>query len=492
MLRERTPAKTTVAVVVRDAHTGQTLFATPNAGEALLPASNQKLLTSATALDIYGPDAKLPTSLVHSGLDLVAVGLGDPAFGDAALASRLGRTPMSVFDDWAQALRDAGIERVRGDIVVVDTLFDDEFVHPTWSPRNRLAWYGAPIAGINFNTNCVDFFFDPTTPGEAAVVRTVPPAGAFTYTGTVASRGKKDKHGPVLGKRPEPTEAGWSQYVVRGGVTTAAGPYSKPVDDPRVFFAHTLRAALIDRGVTVDGDARVAGSDYAFSGTQTAEIARHETPLLDVLGRVNTDSQNMMAEGLAKLNGLAYARATAAQSADRSAATEVRGSWAAGHLAVLSFLRQAGLDPAGVRCADGSGLSRDNRVSAAVLAGVLDHMLREHEHGEHFTASLAVSGMRGSLSRRLGDLEGRVWAKTGTINGVSALSGYVFGEDGRAAVFSVLHNGRGPASSARRQQDAVVRAVAEWLDARPAAAVPDPEVVEAWHAVQDVVAGAAE
>ncbi|MEO1237806.1 MAG: D-alanyl-D-alanine carboxypeptidase/D-alanyl-D-alanine-endopeptidase, partial [Planctomycetota bacterium] len=475
--------KSEVAIAVVDGNDGDRLYANSNAGRAMLPASNMKLVTSATTLDIYGADAVLPTVLATSGAsggeDLVVVGLGDPAFGDAALLARDGREPMDVFDDWADALRDAGVTAVAGDVVVVDAVFDDAFVHPTWSPRNRLAWYGAPIAGVNFNTNCVDFYFEPTTPGRSAEVRTVPPEGGFVWTGTVASRGKDEEHGPVLGKRAEPTEAGWAQYVVRGGVRNAAGPFSKPVDNPRVFFGETLRAALVARGIAVHGEVRINPEGTAAIAANLRQVARHETPLLDVMGRVNTDSQNMMAEGLAKLNGLAYERAvgTADSGGDSGGA---RGSWGGGHLAAVSFLRQAGIDTATIVCADGSGLSRENRVSAASLADLLGHMLRDHEHGEHYVASLAAAGRTGSLRRRLKELEGRVWAKTGTINGVSALSGYVFSPDGRGpvAAFSVLHNGQGSASAARRQQDAVVRAVADWLDAQPAPAPGkvDPEV----------------
>ncbi|MEL7089752.1 MAG: D-alanyl-D-alanine carboxypeptidase, partial [Planctomycetota bacterium] len=123
----------TVAVVVIDALTGQTLLTTPNADAALIPASNMKLVTSAAALDLYGPDAELTTKLSISGDDLVVVGGGDPALGDPDIEAQAGRTPMSVFDDWAQALRRRGVRRIAGDIVVIDAVFDGALAHPTWS-----------------------------------------------------------------------------------------------------------------------------------------------------------------------------------------------------------------------------------------------------------------------------------------------------------------------------------------------------------------------
>lgn len=481
-------SKPTIAAVVLDGLTGQTLFATANARDALIPASNMKLLTSATTLDLYGPDAVLTTTLAVSGDDLLVIGTGDPGFGDEALAARTGGTQMSVLQDWAAALRGAGIVRIQGDLVIVDTVFDDQFVHPTWSTSNRRQWYGAPVAGVNFNNNCVDFTFVPTTSDAPVDIQTLPPlrSGAFVLQGKMTSRASGGKHDPVLDKRLEPEADGRSVFLIRGGVTQVAGPFYKPVDDPRRFLGHTFRSVLADHGITVAGSLRIDHDISPAVAARSRVIATHETRLTEVLGRVNTDSQNMMAEALAKLNGWAYAKrhpADAASTKTISAATtdsqadqSERGSWAGGHAAAVAFLRRLGIDSTSVVAADGSGLSREDRVSAAVLAQLLDVMLREHPHGEEYLDSLAISGVRGSLARRLKELPGRVFAKTGTINGVSALSGYVFAENGRVAVFSILHNGNGGSALFRRQQDDAVRALAQWMNAQPAVAIDDPEV----------------
>ncbi|MEM1108789.1 MAG: D-alanyl-D-alanine carboxypeptidase/D-alanyl-D-alanine-endopeptidase [Planctomycetota bacterium] len=461
--------KSKVSAVVLDAHTGRTLYANRRANDGFIPASNMKLLTSAVALDTYGPQAVLTTTLAIAGDDLVVIGTGDPAFGDPELAKRDGRTAMSVLDDWAAALREAGVVRVRGDVVVIDTVFDDELFHPTWSERNRRQWYGAPVAGVSFNNNCVDFTFAPTTPGNAAMLQTLPAAGGFTIDGTAETVGKDGKHAPVLDKRGEPDADGRTVYLVRGKVRQQAGPFSKPVDDPRRFLGETLKAHLAIHGITVEGNIRLDTYVRPDVAQQARVMATYQTVMTDILGRVNQDSQNMMAEALAKLNGWAYDL--------RQGNIRDRGSWTGHYGAAIAFLKDLGIDSTAVIAADGSGLSRDNRVSAAVLAQLLDHMLREHEHSEHYLDSLAVSGVRGSLERRLKNLTGRVYAKTGTINGVSSLSGYVFAENGRIAAFSILHNGSGP--SFRRQQDRAVRALAQWLEVQPPAETTDPEIIEA-------------
>ncbi|MBB6430851.1 D-alanyl-D-alanine carboxypeptidase/D-alanyl-D-alanine endopeptidase [Algisphaera agarilytica] len=460
--------KSKVSAVVVDVHTGDTLYANRYANDGFIPASNMKLVTSAVALHTYGPEAKFTTTLAVAGDDLLVIGTGDPAFGDAKLAERDGRTPMSVLDDWAMALRNAGIVKIKGDLVVIDTVFDDKLVHPTWSSNNRLQWYGAPVAGVSFNSNCVDFTFVPTSAGKSATILTVPAEGGFVVQGSVKTVGKDGKHNPVLGKRPAP-EKGMSVYTVRGNLKQRSGPHPKPVDDPRLFLGEVLKAHFARHGIEIAGHVRLEERVTSEMAQRSRVIATHQTALPDILGRVNTDSQNMMAEALAKLNGWAYEL--------RQGNLRDRGTWIGGHAAAIAFLKSQGIDTVSVVSADGSGLSRDNRVSAAVLARLLETMLRDHEHSEYYLDSLAVSGVRGSFRKRLKSLTGRVFAKTGTINGVSSLSGYVFADNGRIAAFSILHNG--PAGGFRQQQDRAVQAISDWLNDQPGVAIEDPDVVEA-------------
>ncbi|MEM8784019.1 MAG: D-alanyl-D-alanine carboxypeptidase/D-alanyl-D-alanine-endopeptidase [Planctomycetota bacterium] len=466
-LRPGVDAGARVAVRVLDADTGRVLLETPDAADAFVPASNLKLVTSATALDRFGPEHALATTfrVIDGKLEIVAG--GDPAFGDPGLLEDRGMTPMDEFDLLADALRQAGVTQLPGGVTVTDAVFDDQLVHPSWHPANLLHWYGAPVAGVSFNDNCVDFTFRPTTLGDPAELETLPPSGLFEILGD-AMTSTEGEHAPQLGKLP-----GQNVYKVRGKVGRIDGPYSKPTDDPRRFLAATTAVALRDRGIDVGHRLEVSSQTLGDSpGSGFSYVV--ETPLLDVLGRVNTNSQNMMSEAVAKLNGLAYDTA--------AGAPDPRGSWASGHHAAAEFLRRIGVDPETLRSADGSGLSRQNRLSAKLLTDLLLHMLVEHEHGEHFVGTMAISGVRGSVRRRMGngdmaEMKGRVYAKTGTIRGVSALSGYVFHDSGRVLVFSILHNDiEGSAGPYRQQQDAAVQALWRWLDTQPE---PDAAQLEA-------------
>ena len=457
-LRPGVQAGATVAVRILDVDSGEVLLETPNAREAFIPASNMKLVTSAATLDLYGPEHQLSTLFEIHGGQLVVTGSGDPAFGDPSLAAARGETPMTPFDRLAQKLRDAGITRVPNGIEIVDAVFDDQLVHPLWHPANLLHWYGAPVAGLSFNDNCVDVTFKPTQAGQPAALELLPPAGGFEIRGEALTVLEQSEHAPQFAKLP-----GEPVFVIGGKVVRVDGPYSKPVEDPRRFVGEVTAAALKARGIDVSPSVRVVADSLPSRGSSTPEFrVSFDTPITEVLGRVNTNSQNMMAEALAKLNGLAY---------DRSQGVEnPRGSWGSGHLAAADFLRRIGVDDTTLTAADGSGLARENRLSAELLTELLRHMLVAHEHGEHFLSSMAISGVRGSVRNRLaeGGMKGRIYAKTGTISGVSALSGYVFHDSGRVLAFSILHNGiEGSQSPYRDQQDAAVAAMWQWLGTLP-------------------------
>ncbi|MEM1026682.1 MAG: D-alanyl-D-alanine carboxypeptidase/D-alanyl-D-alanine-endopeptidase [Planctomycetota bacterium] len=456
-----------VAVRVLDADTGEVLLETPNADDAFIPASNMKLVTSATALDLYGPKRQLVTSFTVEDQTLVITAGGDPAFGDPALLENRGLKPMDELDRLADKLIKAGISHLPNGVLVIDAVFDQALVHPSWHPANLLHWYGAPVAGVSFNDNCIDVTFKPTEPGQPAELEVVPPAGDFVIRGQAITAGLEE-HSPELAKLPDV-----NVFQVGGKVGRVGGPYSKPVQDPRVFLGSATAEALRERGIQV-ADRLVIQTEPLASVEQAGFTHLAETPLLDVLGRVNTNSQNMMAEAVAKLSGLAYDEVTGV--------ADPRGSWESGHRAAVDFLRRIEVDASPLVAADGSGLSRDNRVSAGLISDLLMYMLVEHEHGEHFVNTMAISGVRGSVRNRMGknamaEMKGRVYAKTGTIRGVSALSGYVFHDSGRVLVFSILHNDiDGSQTPYRRQQDEAVAALWRWLDSQP---VPSDDVLKA-------------
>ncbi|MEO0588271.1 MAG: D-alanyl-D-alanine carboxypeptidase/D-alanyl-D-alanine-endopeptidase [Planctomycetota bacterium] len=444
---------TTTAVRVIDAASGEVLVSSRLASVPFIPASNMKLVTTAVILDRLGPDAQLRTRLLRVGDDeLVILAGGDPGLGDPPLSGDEGA--MGVLHRWAKAVQEAGVTEVSR-ITVVDPMFDAAKVHRQWGQANILYWYGAPVAGVAFNDNCIDFMAVPTDRGQLAALQTVPPIRGFSVRHE-ARTGIADDHDWGLRKA-----RGELTYTSGGTVGRKAGPWSLPHDDPARLLGHALASALEQIDIAAPKEigslTGEAADTAAAEALKTGElIAEHATPLVDVLGRVNTNSQNMMAEAICKL---------AAVSDERLADSfqGPRGTWRGGNRAAVAFLDSISIDTAGFVASDGSGLSDRNRISAEQITDLLRHMLVEHEHAQTYKDSMAISGTRGSVRRRMADLKGKVYAKTGTINGVSALSGCLYLDDGRRLIFSVLHNGHeGSAGPLRRIQDSAVMAIHAW------------------------------
>jgi D-alanyl-D-alanine carboxypeptidase/D-alanyl-D-alanine-endopeptidase (penicillin-binding protein 4) len=162
---------------------------------------------------------------------------------------------------------------------------------------------------------------------------------------------------------------------------------------------------------------------------------------------VNKNSQNLFAEALCKLLGKAASG---------------RASWEAGAEAVDAFLHQNGIHGAGVRVVDGSGLARENRVTARAITELLS-VMHEHRHAEVFRNSLAVAGRDGTIRNRLKDVEGQVLAKTGYIGGVRSLSGYARTKEGKWLAFSIIYNDiPGDVKPFEALQDEACRVLVDW------------------------------
>lgn len=382
----------------------------------LVPASNQKLVAAAAALQALGTDYAFETRLHLRGPDLVLIGGGDPALGDAKIAEQHGFKPLHVFETWADSLRARGLTQLAGDVLVDDHLFDAEWVHASWEAEDLTRWYAAPVGALNFNDNCIDFNLRPTTAGRPVAYDTFPPTPWLTVRNNCAGGSRN----AAWVRREDPLT-----YSLRGE-TAGAVTIAMPVHDPGLFAGRTLQATLQARGVALGGSVRRVEADPAASADPGELIGAHRTAMADVLARTLSDSQNLFAECLMK-------HVAAAQGGSA-------GSWATAAPAIEAYLRSWGISTTGLVIADGSGLSRLNRISARQMAGVLKHVFQDRAQRELFISALARPGSEGTLRRRMKDIAEQVWAKTGYLTGVRTLSGYVRSGTDEWFAFSVLFN----------------------------------------------------
>jgi D-alanyl-D-alanine carboxypeptidase/D-alanyl-D-alanine-endopeptidase (penicillin-binding protein 4) len=438
----------TVTARVVELDTGRELYAR-DIDRPFTPASNNKIAVSAAGLDMFGLEHTFKTYLAIDGDDLWVIGTGDPGIGDPRLAKRNGRTPISVFDDWAGALARRGVNRITGDLYYYDGALDDEWIHPSWVAADLLHWYATPTTGLNFNDNCVDFTIFPTEEGQPVRYEVMPPVRNITVVNECMTGAE---HDPNIAKLPE-----GDIYRLYGTCSKQAELKSKPVGNPGAFFCDALRTHLESRGIVIDGQTKRAASPLGDELPPPTEqiVATHETNVRDIIGRINTNSQNFFAEALCKLTGQEYMA--------RHIHT-VPGSWADGDVAIRAFLRRNGIDDRQMVIADGSGLSDDNKLTARMLTDLFAVMFTRPD-ADAFRNSLAKGGVDGTLQKRYAGLEGRVFAKTGYIEGVRALSGYVRTFDDEWLTFSIIYNNiPGSVKPYEALQDEAVRLLIAWPD----------------------------
>lgn len=412
------PPKAHVGLLVLDLTTGATLFAS-EPDTPLKPASVLKLFVTAAGLEHFGPDFCYVTRVYVRDDEVWVSGAGDPGLGDPRIAERCGQRSCEVFDQWAAALKAAGVRRVAR-LVLDDSVFDDITRHPDWPNDQADRWYQAPVGALNVNDNCLDVRVEICDSPKLVLTPELPP----DFVLDSLRLGKK--HQPQARRRCDSDRFEFSGYVCR---SDELGPIS--AGDPTVFFGYALKTALAKHGIVVADIVRRSIPDPIAVGGRL--VAEHSTSLRDVLWRCNTFSQNLFAECLLK--------SLAAYGPD-GRRTGQPGGWESGAAVVRATLSKMGVDLTGAVLRDGSGLSHSNRASAAQIVQLLAAMKR-HRHADVFVESLAVPGELGSMRRRYARIGpgGRLRAKTGTLADVHSLAGYVERADGTLLAFALLCNG---------------------------------------------------
>lgn len=399
-----------------------TVLLSINGTTPMLPASNLKLVTTSAALNVLGPDFKFQTRLLLKDGDLYLHGDGDPTLGDPELGAKTGWNYDTVFKQWAEQLKKTGVTSVRA-VYVDDSIFDQKFVNETW-PQNQLDQpYVAEVGGLNFYFNTIDVIAQAGA--RDVTVSTLPPTDYVSISTSVKVPGKN----AVGADR----KAGTNELTVRGEMPAKAREqFATTVHDPGLYGATVLAETLRREGISVGArPARTLTARQAYLQSPGAfkAVGTLETPISVALARCNKDSANLYAECLAKRLA--------------AKATGQPGSWESSAVVRGQYLTSIGVPADQFKLADGCGLSRDNRVTSEMMVKVLASDFAA-PYRQTLLDSLAVGGVDGTLSKRFTNhLKGRVHAKSGFINGVFCLSGFLEARNGQWYAFSVLLNSVG-------------------------------------------------
>jgi D-alanyl-D-alanine carboxypeptidase/D-alanyl-D-alanine-endopeptidase (penicillin-binding protein 4) len=445
-----------VALVVRDATTGETLY-DRNGGQRMLPASNTKLFSSAAAMHVLGPSYRfhtdvLATGPVHGGQllgDLYLKGYGDPTALESDYAGL------------AKQLAKSGVRRVVGDLIADDTYFDRVRLGDSWAWDDESFYYSAQISAL---TLAPDTDYDSGTaivesrPGAtvgAPVDLTLVPANGVLKLVNTAKTGAAGTPNTLNVER----EHGTNIVRVTGSVPLGAsvGQDWVTVWEPEVYAADVFRRALAAQGISVIGKIKNAGSP-----TTARVLARDESMTVgELMNPFLKLSNNMHAETLVKAMG---------------AVAEAEGSWSAGLGVVTDYAKNLGVDTSTIRLSDGSGLSRKVNVTADSITDLLIGVQKEPWWQQWYDA-LPIAGNAdrftgGTLRSRMRNTPAanNLHGKTGSLTGVTSLSGYVTNADGRKLVFAMISNNY--LVSPRSIEDAVGVTLASWSDRAPAALSP--------------------
>lgn len=446
-----------VGVLAADAGTGEVLYE-HNGHRKFIPASNQKILVTATALSLLGPDHRFRTEVWAVGTlrdghldgDLVLVASGDPSLSDRYWSS--GSAALAALAD---SVRDAGVRYVAGTVFVDVAAWDSATVGPTWEVEDLRYSYGSTGGAFALDEGSLEAIVRAGNQvGDTARV-TWSPLGTHDFVVSHVVTVPPDST-----TRLRPSYLPESRRIVLEGtmpvgtVDTTTFATRDPVRQASHAWLRALRRAGVEseglrigwsRNQALGGGCRSGALESCRGAGLVAAIESPTVPAL--VGGILEPSQNWMTEQLV--------RALGAQFGDA-------GSWVEGIGVIRRFLvDEVGVDSTDIAPRDGSGLSAYNLVTPRALTGILAYMHRGPHATSYRRAMAEPAEENSTLERRLPGLEGRLFAKTGTISNVNSLSGYLVRDDGRELVFSVLTNGSGlPASEVRRAIDEVVEILA--------------------------------
>lgn len=446
---------------VVDLESGKAIYSF-NSDHLFLPASNAKLLTTAAALAIAGPDYRFRTTIETSGKigsdgrllgDLVIMGRGDANISGRVLPYQLKTQrvspPTQVLEELADQLVAKGIKIVDGDLIGDDTLYSAQRYAEGWA-HDDLQWIdGAPVSALTFNDNVLFLKIQPAQQaGDKAVVTVDPETTYYEIDNRIVTSAAGVARKIGIHREPGTTKVLlWGSLPLNdSGLIEAVS-----VEDPADFTAQVFRGILEKRGIMIMGKTRPRHGELAqffdqpqlpvaepsARSSQAAPVtpappspqvlAEHiSLPLLEDVRVTNKTSQNLHAELDLRLIGTLKGGG---------------GSFEGGSAALRQFLLQAGLKTDEFFLLDGSGLSRRDLITPAAIVQLLIYASRQ-PWGAAYEQTLPVAGVDGSLADRFINTPagGLVHAKTGTLSHVNALSGYGQTRSGRHFVFSIFCN----------------------------------------------------
>lgn len=416
-----------VSALIVNLQTSDTLVAI-DPQKRLTPASVLKLATTAAALDLLGPGFKHRTRLVRSGNvvdssligDLYVIGGGDPTLG----ATKIGDNGVdALFAKVVGSLQGQGINEIKGDVIVDASYFDVKMPPPGRIWEDIGNYYGAIPSGLSYRDNTFSLYLSSSgVPNQLCCIESTNPVlPDIDIQCRVKSSASQLDSAYVYGL------TGLATWVVEGSIPVGQKNFvvKGALPNPPMFFGGDLIDKLKSNGIKVGGSLKLKSLSKPLAGM--VPVCDFESMAMSGLVKIiNVNSNNLLADNLFLTLGKEVGG---------------EGSWDQSIRIVTEYWKKNAVGMESVRFADGCGLSPKNVVSARGIIDVLDHMWHSANF-EVFKNSLAVSGQSGTLKNmwKTPGLSGKVFGKSGTMNGVVAYAGYFRNSKNEWCAFSIIVN----------------------------------------------------
>jgi len=444
-----------IGVCILSLETGEYIF-NKNENNCFVPASTNKIITTAAALDYLGSDFRYNTPVYLDGKisengeftgNIIIRGSGDPT-----ISKQFHSDAFEVFNEWAAVLDSIGIKSIRGNIIADDRYFDSNVYPPGWFNDDMVYSYSPQITALAFNDNKIDVTVKTGEKvGEQAKIITYPIGTNIFISNSITTLPLSEPTN-IVPNRIERTDI----IELKGGISLDSSiskefNISIAVEDPSIFFLNNFKNSIENRKIAFRGsliniDDFTDDIEY-FDKQPICEY--NSPPLSEIIQVVNKKSHNLAAEQLFK---------TIAKE------TTGFGSFEKGTEQIKKFVAKNGISPDNISIVDGSGLSRLNLISPIYQVNLLSSIYRS-DYKDVFLESLAAPGQDGTLKKRMlsSKAEHNVIAKTGTMTNISAICGYVKTKDNEMLAFSImLLNFHSPLSLTYNLQDLICMRLASF------------------------------
>lgn len=422
-----TPSLATASIgyAVSDSRTGEMLMqSVPQ--QSLAPASVLKLVTTATALELLGPDFRFETTLKAVGSirnDTLYGDLHIIGGGDATLGSGYFPENNHFMDDWMNSLKSKNIRVVTGKLILDASIYESQTIPDTWIWEDIGNYYGAGVSGINLSDNLYEIHLtSPKEPGLKTRIKHIhPEIRGLELMNEVLSSDINSDRAYIYGSPGE------YNRVIRGTIPKNKSDFviKGSMPDPSALLAHYFKKELVKNNVLIAGET-VYAAVKKTDGKVVLHVVNQSPTLREIIKVTNYESVNLFAENF--LKHISYQQSGL-------------GVTKRGCQLITEFWKEKGIDMNGFFMSDGSGLSRFNAITAAQLVNILNYMKTKSVHSEVFYQSLAMAG-EGTLTAMRAESfpDHSLRAKSGSMTRVRCLAGYLITQSGRQLSYTIMLN----------------------------------------------------